>query len=198
MQIIVSGKQLDIGESLRQYAETHIQNNVKKHFEHVAHAHVTISKEGLLFKTDIIVEGIGTGVVIKGEGKNKDAYHSVEEAVSIIGARLSKYKNRIKNHRKDSKLNAFEMDAMKYVIPSDIDDDIDLNIAPYDVVEPLMVAEKQIKIRTMTVKDAVMQMDLQNLTAYLFINTSTSKLNLVYHHSNGHISWVDTAITIQK
>ena len=60
MQVVVSGKHLDIGDSLRQHTETKVTDNIKKYFENAIHAHVTIAKNQEKFHTDILVND-GTG-----------------------------------------------------------------------------------------------------------------------------------------
>ena len=61
---------------------------------------------------------------------------------------------------------------------------------------PTIIAEKASNIENLSVKDAVMKMDLLNLPALLFINDASKKLNLVYYRKNGNISWIDTKVNL--
>ena len=80
---------------------------------------------------------------------------------------------------------------MKYVISPLEESDIDDNEK-----SPTIIAEKPSNVESLSVKDAVMKMDLLNLPALLFINDATKKLNLVYYRKDGNISWIDTKMDI--
>ena len=47
------------------------------------------------------------------------------------------------------------------------------------------------EIGTMTVSEAVMKMDLQDLPALMFFNSAHGRLNVVYRRADGNISWID-------
>ncbi|MDJ1305920.1 MAG: ribosome-associated translation inhibitor RaiA [Candidatus Midichloria sp.] len=101
MQILISGKHLDIGESLRQHIMFSVEHNVIKFFEYAIKSHVTISKQNHLFKTDIIVnEGTGTGTIVKSNAQHFDPYKSFDEAMAKLSKQLRRYKSKIKNHHK--------------------------------------------------------------------------------------------------
>ena len=55
----------------------------------------------------------------------------------------------------------------------------------------LIIAEQHTEIDTMTVSEAVMKMDLQDLPALMFFNSAHGRLNVVYRRGDGNISWVD-------
>ncbi len=54
-----------------------------------------------------------------------------------------------------------------------------------------VVDEKTTNIEELSVEEAIMQMDLQNLPALVFINNKNKRLNVVYHRKDGNISWID-------
>ena len=58
---------------------------------------------------------------------------------------------------------------------------------------PLTVAETSHTIRTMSVSEAVMQLELQEVPALMFRNAGHDGLNMVYRRPDGHIGWVDPA-----
>ena len=58
---------------------------------------------------------------------------------------------------------------------------------------PLTVAETSKPVLTMSVSEAVMQLELQDVPAIMFRNAGHKGLNMVYRRSDGHIGWVDPA-----
>ncbi len=194
MKILITGKNLDIGESLRSYIENSIQQNIKKYFDSAISAHITLSKEGHhfknhLIKTDIIVnDGTGNKALIKVQALEPDSYQSFDDAVKKMGTQLKRYKSKIKSHH--AKKPEKEFAAIKYTI-SPFAEDMEIEELSD---APLIIAEKTTSIQSLSVSDAVMQMDLLNLPALLFINSRSYKLNLVYYRKDGNISWLDSNI----
>ncbi len=187
MKVTVSGKNMNVGESLRQYAEDELQIKVTKYFERAIEAHIVFHKESHLFCTDITVnEGTGNQSIIKGQGKADDVYAAFDQAADRIEKQLRRYKRKLKNHNGNAKEELIE--ATKYVLSNDgqeVSDEED---------NPLIIAEKHMTIESLTVSDAVMRMDLAGLPALMFVNKKTNKLNLVYHRVDGNITWVETDI----
>lgn len=191
MQVVVSGKHLDIGDSLRKHTETKVSDNIKKYFEQAIHAHVTIAKNQDKFHTDIIVnEGTGTGVIIKGSADDLDPYRSVDNAIGKMEYQLRRYKGRIKHHRRN-KEDKKGLALRKYVIAPEENPQEDI-----DGYAPTIIAEHQLHVELMSVSEAVMRMDLENLQAYLFINNHNNHLSMVYYRKDGNIAWVDSGFNI--
>ena len=57
--------------------------------------------------------------------------------------------------------------------------------------EPVVIAEMETAIESLSVGEAVMRMNLANLPALMFRNRAHGGLNMVYHRGDGHIGWVD-------
>ena len=53
MKIIVSGKNIETGDSLKQHVDTAIQHIVDKYFGDILEVHVSFSKDGFRFITEI-------------------------------------------------------------------------------------------------------------------------------------------------
>ena len=57
---------------------------------------------------------------------------------------------------------------------------------------PAIIAEKPTQVLPISVGEAVMKMDLENLPALMFENVKTGRINVVYYRRDGNISWVDS------
>lgn len=191
MQIIVSGKQVDVGESLREHIEARLEDGISKYLDRVTSVKVVISKESHRFRADINGNtGTHSGITIKSHAENDDVYAAFDSAADKVIKQLRRYKRRITNHHKTTDTHA-ERDydaiaATKYIIEdSNVDDDIEVSDAP------AVIAEKDADIETLSVSDAVMKMDLADLPALLFVNSANGQINVVYRRKDGNISWVD-------
>ena len=102
MQIKVSGANMEVGQALTSFVEEHLAKSVTKYFDKAVSGEVHFSKEkNHLFKTVIIVnDGVKDGVVIKSDAEAADVYGCFTEALNKAVHQLQRYKDRIKNHRR--------------------------------------------------------------------------------------------------
>ena len=60
-----------------------------------------------------------------------------------------------------------------------------------DVENPVIIAESEEIIRTLSVSEALMFMNLNEKQTYFFKNASTKRLNILFKRSDGNIGWLD-------
>ena len=53
------------------------------------------------------------------------------------------------------------------------------------------MAEMETEVPNLTVGEAVMRMDLANLSAMMFRNSAHGGLNMLYRRADGNIGWLD-------
>jgi ribosomal subunit interface protein len=189
MQIEVFGQHISVGKSLQEYTKGRLGDIVSKYFENAPAAHVRFSKHGHEFQCDIMVnDGTGRHVVIKNNASADEVYHACDLACSKLEKQMRKYKSKLNNHHKHIKLSAIESDAIKYVIAPAKGEQEEGS----DEDNPAIIAETATHIPSLSVSEAVMRMDLQNLPALMFKNAKSGRVNVVYYRKDGNISWVDS------
>jgi ribosomal subunit interface protein len=186
MQLSVKGKQIDVGDALRQHVETQLGEIVGKFFSDSLEAQVTFSREAHLFRADITVHA-GKGLLLQSNGSASEPYPAFDEAASRIQERLRRHKNRLKKHHQDARREA-PVEAHAFVLNS-LEKDIEEDGAD----NPVVVAEMTTPISFLTVSEAVMRLDLADAPAMMFRNSAHGGLNMVYRRADGHIGWVDPA-----
>lgn len=188
MHIQVSGQHISIGNSIQEYVIEKLSNIVKKYFAGAQSGHVHFSKQGREFGCDIVVnEGTGRHMIMKSNSFSDEIYNSFDIALSKLEKQLRRYKSKLNNHSDRAKLSEITSEAVKYIISHDHSGGKEFNVD-----NPAIVAEKPAKILSLSVGEAVMKMDLENLPALLFENVKTKRVNVVYYRKDGNISWVDT------
>lgn len=188
MQLTVNGKQLDIGDSLKQHIEREVPALVEKYFANPTDADVTVSKEGAFFRTDITVH-VGKGIVVQGHSRSADAYAAFDEAAAHMAKRLRRYKRRLRDHHRSRNQKDGLLQAAQYVIAAE--EDVEPAGDHAEPEQPVIVAEMQTQIETLSVGEAVMRMDLASLPALMFRNRAHGGLNMIYLRNDGSIGWVD-------
>jgi len=182
MKFIITGKKLDIGESLRDHTSAKVEEIASKYSLEPIECSVVITKDGYLIKSDFDLH-LGKGVNVRTHAEAEDPYVSVDGAIDTLEKQLRKYKRRITDHHKKRDVDFVKTSAQQYVI--------DVNAEEQETDAPVIIAEMNTDIPTLSVSEAVMHMDLSNNNAMLFNNGANGKINLIYKRSDGNIGWVD-------
>jgi ribosomal subunit interface protein len=96
MSLRVSGKNIDIGESLRTYVGARLDQVLLKFSAEPAGGRVVIEREGSGFRTDCTLH-LNAGLTLQAEAAAQDAYSSFDKAAVRIEARLRRCKRRLKD-----------------------------------------------------------------------------------------------------
>jgi hypothetical protein len=59
---------------------------------------------------------------------------------------------------------------------------------------PIIIAEMNTHIATLSVGEAVMRMDLSNYPVLMFKNAKNGGINVIYRRPDGNIGWIDPSI----
>jgi ribosomal subunit interface protein len=185
MQITVTGKQIDVGEALRQHAEERLGEAVAKYFDRGIDANVVLSRVAHLFRADLSVH-VGRNILVQSHGEAESAYPAFDVACDRIAKRLRRYKRRLHDHHQRQRREEAAM-AAQYVLaaPTDEEDDRPVDGAP------VIIAENATPVETLSVGEAVMRMDLAELPALVFRSTVHGGINVVYRRNDGNIGWLD-------
>jgi len=184
MTLRVSGKNIDIGDSLRTYVGARLDLVVLKYAAEPTGGHVTIEREGSGFRTDCTLH-LDTGVTLQAEGEAPDAYTSFNKAADRIENRLRRQKDRSKV-RAANGVSEPEFTAVpqpRSSIAHDADEATDAN--------PVVIAESFAGIEEMSVSAAVEKLDTGDLPVVFFRHAGDHHANLVYRRADGNIGWID-------
>jgi ribosomal subunit interface protein len=97
MSFRVSGKNLDVGEALRERINERIGAVMSKYFDGGYSGHVTVEREGSGFRTECAIH-LDSKVTLRAEASAVDAYASAEQAALRVEKRLRRYHRRLKDH----------------------------------------------------------------------------------------------------
>lgn len=101
MSFRVSGKNLDVGDALRERINERIGEAMSKYFDGGYSGHVTVEREGSGFRTECAVH-LDSKITLRAEGSAPDAYTSADQAAMRVEKRLRRYHRRLKEHRPGS------------------------------------------------------------------------------------------------
>ena len=185
MTLRVSGKNLDIGESLRQHVLDKVQGMVAHYFDGSVGGHVVISREGSGYRSDCTLR-LSSGVSLHAEGKAHEPYPCFEQAANKIEVRLRRYKQRLKGHA-SVLANSGKSTVANYVVEAPDEDQEE----PAEGFKPVVVAEGTEALKCLSVATAVAELDLTGTPVVVFENAGNGRVNIVYRRRDGAIGWVD-------
>lgn len=187
MNISIAGQNMSVGSALQDYVKEKLNHIIEKYFGQATSATIHFVKHSYLFKCDIVVhDGTGRHTMIKSDAECDDVYSCFDLALTRCEKQLRKYKSRLKDRSHKIKHSEIMFDAVKYVIEPQREEE------PLEYDNPVIIAEKKVAMENLSVSEAVMKMDLENLPAVMFKNSKNGRFNVVYYRNDGNISWVDS------
>src|SRR5215468_1764528 len=188
MPFRVSGKNLDLGEALRERINARIAQAVSKYFDGGYSGHVTLAKDGFGFRAECAIH-LDSKITLHAEGMAPDAYASADQAALRIENRLRRYKRRLKDHaiRANGPSTEPMPDAQSYVIAAP-DRDSDEEITEFN---PVIIAESTTTLERLSVSEAVMELDMTGAPVVMFRHAVHGRVNIVYRRGDRNIGWID-------
>src|SRR6202142_4191131 len=185
MTLRVSGKNLDIGEALRQHVLEKVEATVARYFSGSVGGHVVMTREGSGYRSDCTLL-FSSGLSLPAEGRAKEPYRCFEQAADKIESRLRRYKTRLKGHAGASAANARGKVA-SYLIESPPEEAEE----PSGGFDPVVVAEGTEDLKSLSVASAVAELDLTGAPVVVFQHAGGSRAHVVYRRRDGAIGWLD-------
>jgi ribosomal subunit interface protein len=159
---------------------------VNKYAGRPTDATVVFSRSGHEHVCEITVH-LSTGLTASSKGHANEIYAAFDSGCEKMGKQLRRYKRRLKDHHKARPEPVELLMAGSYILASNEDNDE----AEGDHQNPTIIAEMEASIPSLTVGEAVMQMELAHAPVLIFRNEKHSGLNVVYRRDDGNIGWID-------
>jgi hypothetical protein len=105
--------------------------------------------------------------------------------------RVRRYSKRLKDHHVQAQARQAETAAYFVLQPPEDEDDLIDGAEPTAYPEPVVIAETEKALRTMTVAMAVMELDLTESQTIVFRNAAHGGFSVVYRRPDGNIGWID-------
>lgn len=166
MRFKITGKNIEVTDGLKQAIEEKI-GKLDKYFSTEITANVTLSVEKDRQKIEVTIPVKGS--IIRAEEVSNDMYVSIDLVEEIIERQLRRYKTRIVNSKQAG------ADFSAQYIEKEYDDEPEIKI----------VRSKKFGIKPMDPEEACIQMELLGHSFYVFSNSETDEVNVVYKRKNG-------------
>ncbi|MBL9056112.1 MAG: ribosome-associated translation inhibitor RaiA [Rhodobacteraceae bacterium] len=186
MRYQISGKQIDIGEALQTHVKAELGEVVEKYAQRPTEAVIVFSRSAHEFVCETVIH-LATGLNAQAKGHATEIYAAFESCREKMDKQLRRYKRRLRNHHRDRPQPVeFGAGASYILAPTEEPDEADT-----EALQPVVVAEMETKIPSITVGEAVMQLELGGQRMLVFRNEGHGGVNVVYRRDDGNIGWID-------
>lgn len=184
MLIHVKGRNIEVTDALRSYIEKKLPK-LEKYFQDIREATVILSVQRGMQMVEVQLEG--DGILLRGEERRvNDMYASIDEVVEKLEGRVKKFKRkRDKSTTEGPKArNAIRDQAMIEAFGAEETAEEEL---------PSLVRTKRFALKPMTPDEATQQMELLHHNFYVFRNSETEEVNVVYLREDGNYGLIEPA-----
>ena len=186
MRYQISGKQIDIGEALQTHVKAELGEVIEKYAQRPTDATVVFSRVAHESVCEAVIH-LSTGLTVQAKGHATEIYAAFESCREKMDKQLRRYKRRLRNHHRDRPQPVeFGAGASYILAPTEEPDEADT-----EALQPVVVAEMETKIPSITVGEAVMQLELGGQRMLVFRNEGHGGVNVVYRRDDGNIGWID-------
>ena len=161
MNYIISGKNIDVTEGLKQAIYDKL-GRLEKFFAKDTNAQVTLSVEKERQKIEVTIPM--KGHIIRAEQVSDDMYVSIDMVAEIIERQVVRYKKKLIDQNQDA----------VYFQERFIEED------DYEEDEIQIIRSKRFAVKPMYPEDACVQMELLGHNFFVFRNAETDEVNVVY------------------
>ena len=186
MRYQISGRQIDIGEALQTFVKDELGEVLDKYAGRPTDANIIFSRSAHEYVCEAIVH-LSTGMQAQAKGHATDIHAAFDACKEKLDKQLRRYKRRLKDHHRERSEPVELLGASSYILaPTEEPEDGDAG-----ELQPIVIAEMETKIPSITVGEAVMQLELGGQRMLVFRNEGHGGVNVVYRRDDGNIGWID-------
>lgn len=191
MDLLIRGKNMDVTDSLKDYAQQKI-GRITKIFDGIIDAQVAFNviKNKSVHDNQIVEVTLHlSGGVLRGEEAKDNMYAAIDLVADKLERQLRRFKGKHHGNFERTKTSAGVMEEelalpVTIVSPEDFEEESDT---------PQIVKNKQLPLTPMGPEEAARQMEMLGHTFFVFRNEETDAVNVIYNRRDGHYGLIEAA-----
>ena len=175
MKITLRGKNIEITEAIEEKVSEKL-SKLDKYFIVSENVEAKVLVRTYPYGQKIEVTIPTEYVLLRAEVVDQDLYNAIDLVIDKLEGQIRKYKTRLNRKSKDNKL-AFNL-AFFVPLVDDVDD--------------VLVKTKTITPKPMDMEEAIMQMELIGHSFFVYRDTETDAISIVYRRNDGDYGLIET------
>ena len=172
MRITVSCRNCELEPSVRSYMEEKVER-LAHYFDRVDEAHVVLQTEGHRCIVDVTVHA--SRAVISSEQSADDMRSAFDRSIEKVERQIRKYKERVRHHKGDDPTAEVAM------------------VSGGVSLDALGIVPESLGSKAMTPAEAFVELEELKVAFFVFMNSETDKVNVIYHRDDGDYGLVEPA-----
>jgi len=174
MKITISGKNIEVTDALRDVTEKKL-SKLEKYFQQDVAVDVTLSVERNRQIIEVTIPF--SGARLRAEESTDDMYGSIDNVIDVLERQIRKHKTKLQRRTQMGETIRFENITSLPVDPNE--------------KEPKIVKTKKFAMKPMDEEEAVLQMELIRHSFFVFRNSDTDEVNVVYKRKDGNYGLIE-------
>ncbi len=192
MQFVIKGKNLQLTQALKDYAEKKLAS-IKKYFDHIIEVDVTLSVKDSkdLSKSkvcEVTVWAKSIGTPIHGKKASEDLYASIDMVAEKIERQVKKFKEKKTSRRRGK---GQDIQGTHSIISFGEGFAEASTAEETGEIKPKIVRSGTFPMRPMYSDEAAEQLELFNQDFFVFSNAETNKINVIYRRNDGNFGLIE-------
>lgn len=188
-RVDIIGRNVQITDPIRAYVWDKLAK-IERFHNHIMHVHVTLEIQKLEHICTLILKIDHTQV--KCQADSTDMYASIDRAIERLQSLLSRYKSRLQDHHQ-KKLSVIDVQVNVLQRPFNEVEVINAEIEAVNVQKeldayktPKVIGTETRPLKTLTIDEAVMKIDLSGDDFLVFRCEEDQKLKVIYRRTDGN------------
>ena len=175
MKITLRGKNIEITEAIEEKVSEKL-SKLDKYFIVSENVEAKVLVRTYPYGQKIEVTIPTEYVLLRAEVVDQDLYNAIDLVIDKLEGQIRKYKTRLNRKSKDNKL-AFNLASIEPLEEEE---------------EDVLVKTKTITPKPMDMEDAIMQMELIGHSFFVYRDTETDAISIVYRRNDGNYGLIET------
>ncbi len=183
MKLLIQGNNIAVTESIHDYVEQKLEKAIK-HFQNITgkvDVHLSVARNSRIerkHKAEVTV--FANGTVIRAQEGSENLYASIDMVADKIARQLRKYKEKHLAKNSHSQIRQEVIEEGDNIVEID---ELNSDRPPELPVE--VVRSKYFTMPPMTAQEALEQLQLVDHDFYMFQNSETGEINVIYIRNHG-------------
>jgi putative sigma-54 modulation protein len=202
MQLSTTFRHMDASQAVREYAAEKL-DKIRKYFsKDPISAHAVFSVErGFHHVADLNIT-LPSGIVINAKETTEDMYSSIDLAAARIERQVRKWKDKIRDHKphggpstsvREMVINPEDVEPPAPSVPGAPAPAAKAPVAPPPAAHNFnVIKDERFTARSMTVEDAVMQLNLLGDELLVFTDAGSGRTSVLYRRKDGNYGLIET------
>jgi putative sigma-54 modulation protein len=179
MQFQVKGRNLEVSDAIRSYAEQKLAKLERQLNDPRVELELAIERNPSIAANHVAEATIWTrGPVLRAREASSDMRASIDQLVEKLERQVTRYRTQGRTRRRKAARAAHE--SAEEVMPVVADEE-----------EPLIVKTKQFTVNPMTPEEAVLQLELIGHDFFVFRSADSGEMNVVYRRRDGDYGLIE-------